>query len=375
MPAEWEPHEATILTWPHSRPGEHGVHPHWPGLFDQVPAIWARMVKELEVGEDVHVLINDDETEKNAKSEMKKANVQGNRVHLHRIPNNFSWARDHGPIVVVKQPSPGAAAPPSPAAPRLGSGQAPGEGRLFLDWGYNAWGGQWEYELDDQVPTLIARKLGQQSLTVPMILEGGSIDVNGLGTLLTTEDCLLNPNRNPGMTKEQIEQSLKDHLGVTNVLWLGKGIMGDDTSGHVDDLARFVGPRTVVTIINENSADPDYAPLQENLRRLQSMKDQDGHALEIITTAQPKPVLVHGKKPSSMSGVPDEGFRIPASYANFYVANECVLLPVWNDPNDAAAIETLQKCFPHRRIVPIDSRVLTWGWGSFHCVTQQIPAS
>ncbi|MSR86618.1 agmatine deiminase family protein [Candidatus Peribacteria bacterium] len=344
MPAEWEPHAGTILTWPHNER-------HFPGLFDQVPAIWARMIKELEVGEDVHVIIHDEEAEKSAKAEMKKLKVQGDRVHLHRIPNNFAWARDHGPIVVKN---------------RAGE-------RLFLDWGYNAWGGQWEFALDDAVPTLLAKDLGQPSVTLPMILEGGSIDVNGQGTLLTTENCLLNPNRNPGLTKAQIEQQLKDNLGVTNVLWLGEGIMGDDTSGHVDDLTRFVDPCTVVTIIHENPDDPDYEPLQENLRRLQTMKDQDGQALEIITITQPKPVLVHEHKPSSMAVVPDEGFRIPASYANFYIGNECVLLPVWDDPQDAAAIKTLQKCFPNRRIVPIDSRVLTWGWGSFHCATQQIP--
>ena len=344
MPAEWEPHEATILTWPHDKR-------HWPGLFDQVPAIWARMVKELEVGEDVHVLIHDDETEAVATREMKKINVQGDRVHLHRIPNNFSWVRDHGPIVVKNMKG----------------------DRLFLDWSYNAWGGQWEYELDDAVPTLLARQLGQPLLEVQMVLEGGSIDVNGCGSLLTTENCLLNPNRNPGFTKERIEQYLKDHLGVRNILWLGEGIAGDDTSGHVDDLTRFVGPRTVVTIVNHDPNDPDFAPLQENLRRLQTMTDQDGQSLEIITIAQPKSVLIHGHAPSKAAHQTGKGFRIPASYANFYIANECVLIPVWNDPNDNAAVETLKECFPTRRIVPIDSRVLTWGWGSFHCVTQQIP--
>ena len=343
MPAEWEPHKATILTWPHDDR-------HWPGLFDRIPAIWARMVKELEVGEDVHLIIHDDATEASAKAEMKKANVQGDRVHLHRIPNNFAWARDNGPIVVKN---------------------AAGE-RLFLDWKHNAWGGQWEYELDDAMPTALARELGERSLDVPMVLEGGSIDVNGQGTLLTTENCLLNPNRNPGLTKDQIERHLKDHLGVRHILWLGEGIAGDDTSGHVDDLARFVAPSTVVTIINEDPQDPDFAPLQENLRRLRTMKDQGGHPLTVIPIVQPKPVLVH-QTPSKAVHEAGKGFRIPASYANFYVANECVLLPVWDDPNDGAAVDTLQRCFPNRRIVPIDSRVLTWGFGSFHCVTQQVP--
>ncbi len=372
MPAEWEPHEGTILTWPHIPAGAKD-HPHWPGLYAQIPAIWARMVKELEVGEDVHIVIHDEETEKLARAEMKKAKVHGDRVHLHRIPNEFAWARDHGPIVVKRFSS---TTPLPPSALSEGRGHplpGGGEGRVFLDWGYNAWGGQWDFELDDKVPTLLAAELKVPSRTLPMILEGGSIDVNGLGTLLTTEDCLLNPNRNPGLTKEQIEQQIKDNLGIKKILWLGEGIMGDDTSGHVDDLTRFVGPRTVVTIVNDDPKDPDYAPLQENLKRLKTMTDQDGQSLEIITITQPKPVLVN-QTPTKIAHESGKGFRIPASYANFYIANECVLLPVWDDPADAAAIETLKKCFPERRIVPIDSRVLTWGWGSFHCVTQQVPS-
>lgn len=344
MPAEWEPHAATILAWPHD-------HRHWPELFERIPAIWARMIKELELGEDVHVLIHDDETELVAKREMKAAKVQGDRVHLHRIPNDFSWVRDNGPIIVKN---------------------AVGE-LLFLDWKHNAWGGQWEHALDDQIPTRLARELDVRSLNVPMVLEGGSIDVNGRGTLLTTENCLLNPNRNPDFTKERIERHLQDYLGVSHILWLGEGIQGDDTSGHVDDLARFVGPRTVITILNENPDDPDYAPLQENFRRLRTMKDQDGQPLEILTIPQPKPVLVHGHAPSKAAHTPGTGFRIPASYANFYIANECVLLPVWDDPNDRKAVEILERSFAGRRIVPIDSRLLTWGFGSFHCVTQQMP--
>ena len=350
MPADWERHEATMLTWPHIPAGER-QHPHWPGLFGQIPAIWARMVKELEIGEDVHILIHDDATETSARAEMKSAGVRGERVHLHRIPNDFAWARDHGPIVVKN---------------------AAGE-RLLLDWKYNAWGNQWDWERDDRIPSLLAADLGQRSIKIPMVLEGGSIDVNGQGTLLTTEGCLLNPNRNPDLTKEQIEQRLKDYLGLTKILWLGDGIAGDDTSGHVDDLARFVGPRTIVTIINEDPQDPDYSPLQENLRRLRAMTDQDGQSLEILTITQPKPVLID-RAPTKGGHTPGKGFRIPASYANFYIANECVLLPVWDDPRDAEAVAVLQQCFPGRRIVPIDSRVLTWGWGSFHCVTQQIPA-
>lgn len=331
MPAEWEPHQGTLLTWPHDER-------HWPGLFEHIPAIWARIVKELEVGEEVHIVTNNEATEESAKMEMKKAGVKGDRVHLHRIPSNFPWARDHGPIVVKNK----------------------NNECLFLDWKFNAHGNDWEYDLDDAIPTKLAAEMQMKSQKVPMVLEGGSIDVNGLGTLLTTEDCLLNPNRNPEMTKAQIEEKLKEELGLTNVLWLGKGIAGDDTSGHIDDLTRFVGPKTVITIVSDDPKDPDYKPLQENLERLKLMKDQDGNSLEVLTLTQPKPVFVQEE-------------RIPASYANFYIANECVLLPVWDDPHDADAIATLKKCFPTRRIVPIDSRKLTWGLGSFHCVTQQLP--
>ena len=352
MPAEWELHQGTILTWPHIPKGEKD-HPHWPGHYQTIPALWARMVKELEAGEDVHVVIHDDETEAIAKAEMKKAKVQGDRVHLHRIPNNFTWVRDNGPIVVKN---------------------AKGD-RLFLDWKHNAWGGQWEYELDDKVSTLLAKELGQPSLDVPMILEGGSIDVNGLGTLMTTENCLLNPNRNPGLWKEQIENTLRDYLGVKKILWLGQGIQGDDTSGHVDDLARFVGPSTVVTIVNDDPDDPDYHPLQDNLRRLRSMTDQDDNPLTVRTISQPRPVLVHDQPPSKATYDPSTGFRIPASYANFYIANEVVLLPVFRDFNDVEAIRVLEESFPKRKIVQIDSKDLTWGFGSFHCITQQIPAA
>lgn len=344
MPAEWEPHQGTLLTWPHDER-------HWPGLFERVPAIWARMVKELEMGEEVHIIIHDATAEASAKEEMKCAGVRGTNVHLHCIPNNFAWARDHGPIVVKN---------------------ARGE-RIFLDWIFNGWGNQWAHDLDDQVPKILAKKFGVPHERIEMILEGGSIDVNGRGTLLTTENCLLNPNRNPEFTKEKIEQFLKENLGVTNVVWLGKGIAGDDTSGHIDDLTRFVGPSTVVTIVSEDPNDPDFAPLQENLKRLETMKDQDGNLLKILTIPQPKPVLIYGHAPSKAKYTRGEGFRIPASYANFYIANECVLLPIFDDPNDRKAIEALQKCFPARRIVPIDSRVLTWGFGSFHCMTQQIP--
>lgn len=337
MPAEWEHHEATWLTWPHD--GR-----HWPGHFEHIPAVWARMVKEFEDGEDVHIFIHDNATKRSAEEAMKSAGVKGERVYLHHAPNNFSWARDHGPIFL-----------------KNGKGE-----RMITDWRYNAWGEQWEYDKDDVLPQEASRITGVPFVEIPMVLEGGSIDVNGKGTLLTTESCLLNPNRNPELSKEDIENNLKKYLGVSRILWLKEGIAGDDTAGHVDDLTRFVGPSTVVTVVSEDKNDIDYKPLKANLERLHKMEDQDGTPLTIITISQPAPVFV-----SDENGNP---FRIPASYANFYIGNTVILLPVWNDPNDAQAIAVLEKYFPDRRVCPIDSRVLTWGLGSFHCVTQQMPS-
>ncbi len=333
MPAEWEPHEATWLTWPHDDD-------HWPGIFEGIPQIWAQMVKALETGEDVHLAIHDDATEENAQLEMKKAGVQGDRVFLHRIPNNFSWARDHGPILVKND--------------------ATGE-RILTEWQYNAWGGKWDHHLDDEVPSFVAKETGLHLIKVPMVLEGGSISVNGTGSLLTTEACLLHPNRNPTMNKETIEQHLKDNLGVSNILWLNDGIEGDDTNGHVDDLTQFVSPNSVVTIVEENEADANYTILQENLARLRTMKNETGELLKIHELPMPAEIR-------------REDMRLPATYANFYVANEVVLMPGFNDPNDDKAAAVLQLCFPSRKIVQIDTRELVFGLGAFHCITQQMPA-
>lgn len=333
MPAEWEPHEATWLTWPHDES-------HWPGLYEKIPAIWATMVKELESDEDVHIAIHDDETEEIATLALKQAKIQGDRVKFHRIPNNFSWARDHGPIFVKNDQT---------------------KERMILDFRFNGWGNKWKHDLDDDVPKFVSKITNVLIMDVPMVFEGGSISVNGKGTLLTTESCLLHKNRNPEMTREQIEKNLKEYLGLTNVLWLGDGIEGDDTDGHVDDLTQFVNETTVVTIVEENPKDNNYIALQENLKRLQMMKDQDGTPLTIKQLPMPAPVVY-------------EDTRLPATYANFYVGNSVVLMPVFDDPNDAKAISILQECFPTRRIVPIFSRELVWGFGAFHCVTQQMPA-
>jgi agmatine deiminase len=270
--------------------------------------------------------------------------VDVGNVFFHDNPTNDAWCRDHGPIFVHRQ-------------------SAGKTEEAILDWGYNAWGGKYPpYDLDDVIPTRIGRELGIPVYYPGMVLEGGSIDVNGRGTLLTTEACLLNPNRNPQLDREAIEASLRRHLGVRNILWLGDGIAGDDTDGHIDDLTRFVDPTTVVTVVEEDPADQNYEPLQKNLERLRTMRDQDGTPLRVVTLPMPRPIH-------------QEGQRLPASYANFYIANGLVLLPTYDPERDAEAQATLQGLFPGRDVVGIDCTDLVWGLGAFHCVTQQWPAT
>jgi agmatine deiminase len=265
-------------------------------------------------------------------------------VQFHHHPTNDAWCRDHGPIFVQRETASGR------------------REEVIVDWGFNAWGGKYPpFDSDDVVPTRIARRFGIKVVSPGIVMEGGSIDVNGRGTLLTTESCLLNPNRNPGLTREQIEGYLRDCLGVTRILWLGDGIEGDDTDGHVDDLTRFVDESSVVTVVEEDPRDPNYAPLRENLERLRRMSDQDGRPLRVLTLPMP-PAMYQDDQ------------RLPASYANFYIANGVVLVPAYHQPTDATAREILARCFPGRDVRMVDSRDLVWGLGSFHCVTQQWPA-
>jgi agmatine deiminase len=332
MPAEWEPHTATWLSWPRRE----GI--SFPGAFDRVlPTLW-RMVDALLASELVCINVCNGAHEAEAREVLEGLPLD--RLTFHRIPTNEPWCRDHGPIFLTRDEEPQLA---------------------IVDWDYNAWGGKYPpCDLDEVVPTRIGEILGAPVFYPRMILEGGSIDVNGAGALLTSESCLLNPNRNPALGRAEIEQRLRDYLGVTEILWLGDGIEGDDTDGHVDDLARFVRARTVVTVVEENRDDANFEPLQENLTRLRAMK-WNGAPLEVITLPMPAKIV-------------REDLRLPASYANFYIANECVLLPTFNDANDAAATLTLQEVFPKRHIVPIDCTELIWGLGAFHCLTQQQPA-
>lgn len=332
MPAEWELHTATWLSWPRRE----GI--SFPGAFDRVLPTLRRMVAELLASEPVCINVCNGTHQAEAREVL--AGLPLDRLTFHHIPTNEPWCRDHGPIFLTRDED-----------PRL----------AIVDWDYNAWGGKYPpCDLDEVVPTRVAEVLGTPVFYPRMILEGGSIDVNGAGALLTSESCLLNPNRNPALGRAEIEQRLRDYLGVTEILWLGDGIEGDDTDGHVDDLARFVGERTVVTVVEGNRADTNFEPLQENLARLRAMK-VGGLPLEVVTLPMPAKIV-------------REEQRLPASYANFYIANESVLLPTFADPNDSVAETILRRVFPTRKVVPIDCTELIWGLGAFHCLTQQQPA-
>jgi agmatine deiminase len=334
FPAEWELHRATWLAWPHKEAS-------WPGRLEHIPPLFAAMVSALATGERVEILVRDDADAASIGALLDRAGVAAEAVGLHHIPTDDAWIRDHGPIFVVRD------APPALAA---------------VDWGYNAWGGKYPpWDQDAEVARRVASLIGVPRIEGGMVLEGGSIDTDGEGTLLTTESCLLHPNRNPGLSRGEIEERLRAGLGVERILWLGDGIVGDDTDGHVDDLTRFVAPGVVVTAVEDDPADANYAALADNARRLEGMVDARGRRLTVLSLPMPAPVLW-------------EGHRLPASYANFYVANAVVLLPVFGDPNDARAVDVLARAFPGRRVVPIPARDLVWGLGACHCLTQQEPA-
>lgn len=337
-PAEWEPHEGTWLSWPHKRES-------WPGLFERIPAAYAQIVRALAGRERVHVSVGDDELEGAARRTLREAGVDPDRdVVFHRIPTNDAWARDHAGIVLVRD--------------RAGVRE-----RAILDFGFDAWGGKYPpFDLDDAVPRQMAVALGLPRFEPGFVLEGGSIEGDGAGTILTTEQCLLNPNRGAGRTRAGMEAALVRWLGARRVLWLGDGIAGDDTDGHVDDLTRFVAPGTLVTAIEEDASDENYGPLADNLRRLRTMRDADGRALLIATLPMPPPVVIDGQ-------------RCPASYANFYLANGVALVPTFRAASDARALAVLRELLPGRDVVGIDCRDLVYGLGTVHCLTQQVPAA
>lgn len=335
MAAEFEPHIATWLTWPQNPQT-------WPGNMEPIPGIWVQMISALHHAETVHINVNDEQTRVRAMTLLLKAGVDTTKIIFHPWPTNDCWMRDCGPCFV-----------------EILSGTQKKCG--ILDWEFNMWGAKYPpWNLDNQIPARVAKYLGMEFQTPGIVLEGGSIDVNGRGTLLTTESCLLNKNRNPHLTKNEIENYLKKYLGVSHIIWLGDGIVGDDTDGHVDDLSRFVDPTTVVTVVEDDPQDRNYRPLLDNLTRLKNSHDQNGRQLRIVKLPMPRPIFYEGR-------------QLPASYANFYIANKVVLVPVFDDPQDRMALATLKPLFPSRKIIGIAARDLVWGLGAFHCVTREQP--
>jgi len=332
-PAEWEPHAATWLAWPHKESS-------WPGKLERIPPVFVEMVRALVPGERVEVLVRSADEAREVGGLLAAAGIDRAGFGLHEIATDDAWIRDHGPVFVTRG-----------EAPRLAA----------IDWGYNAWGGKYApWDQDAAVARRVADLVGVRRFEPGIVLEAGSIEGDGRGTLLTTESCLLNPNRNAGLSRQEIEAKLRENLAVDTILWLGDGIAGDDTDGHVDDLTRFVAPGVVVTVVEDDPSDENFAALRDNLVRLEKMRDARGKTLEVIPLPMPRPLLEGDQ-------------RLPASYANFYVGNEVVLVPTFADPADEKALAVLARCFPGRRIAGIEARDLVWGLGAFHCLTQQQP--
>jgi agmatine deiminase len=352
MPAEWEPHASTWLAWPHYR-GD------WPGKFEPIPWVYAEIIRHLGRHERVNLIVNSTTSEKHARKVLNKANAPSKNVRFHRWPTNRVWTRDSGCTFVTNAECAG-----GPAITRAD----PTATLSAIKWRFNAWAKYSNYQLDEKIGSHMAKAAHAGEVRpihgkLRVVLEGGSIDVNGRGTLLTTEECLLSrvQQRNPKMSRADYEKLFADYLGIRNVIWLGSGIAGDDTHGHVDDITRFVSPDTVVTAVEPDPNDANYEPLRENIRRLRAAADQDGKPLSIIELPIPSPVVFEKR-------------RLPASYANFYIANGVVLVPVFNDPNDRFALDILADLFPDREVVGIYSGDLIWGFGAMHCMTQQQPA-
>ncbi len=335
FPAEWEPQSATWLSWAHKEAS-------WPGKFEPIPYIYTNIVRTITRYQHVHINVIHEDMKAEVNERLLKADVPSDRFTLHIIPTNDAWCRDHGPAFVV---NPNAAEP-----------------LAIVDWNYNAWGGKYPpYDLDDLVPTRIAEERDIPVFYPNIFMEGGAIDVNGDGCLLTTKACLLNPNRNPQLTQEEIETYLREYYGQEKILWLEDGIVGDDTDGHIDDLARFVNPTTIVIVVEEDPTDENYPILRENLKLLRTLKDRHNQPFRIVELPMPAPVIYDGQ-------------RLPASYANFLIGNGFVLVPTFQDRNDLKALTILQELFPDRDVIGIDCIDLVWGLGTLHCISQQEPA-
>jgi agmatine deiminase len=349
MPAEWEPHAATWIAWPHNRDD-------WPGKFTPIPWAYTEIVRCLSRAENVHIVVRGRQMRRRIADQLDAVGVDLAAVRFFKAATDRAWLRDTGPTFLV------------PRAPAPGSDLQPG----VIDWKFNGWSKYENHRRDQRLAGKVARWLGlrrwvpraeQGGRIARVVMEGGAIDVNGRGTLLTTEECLLGDvqARNPGLDRAGLERVFSQYLAARHVIWLGRGIDGDDTNGHVDDLARFVGPSSVVTVVEPSTEDPNHQPLQENLRRLKAARDQDGAPLHVTELPMPRPVIFRGQ-------------RLPASYANFYIANKLVLVPTFNDPEDRVALDTLATLFPDRAVVGIHSVDLVLGLGTLHCLSQQQPA-
>ena len=333
FPAEWALHTATWLSWPHKEES-------WPGKIGLIYPKYCEFIKVLTEGELVRINISGEKRKAFATQQLELAGVDLNRVEFFEFPTNDAWCRDHGPAFLINPET---------------------KQKAIVDWDYNAWGGKYPpFDLDDVIPTKIGNHFNLQVYHPGIIMEGGSVDFNGKGTILTTKACLLNKNRNPNLTQQQIESYLQNYYGADQILWLGDGIVGDDTDGHIDDLTRFVNDDTVVTVIEENKNDENYQLLQDNLQALKTMRLLNGKQLNIVELPMPADVIY-------------EDQRLPASYANFYIANAAVVVPTYRCANDDKAMSILQDCFPQKKIVGIDSTDIIWGLGSFHCLSQQEP--
>ena len=333
FPAEFANHSATWLSWPHKEES-------WPGKIQTIYPIYAQFVKLVAEGEKVCINVADEKMKQSAIGHLQKVNADLHNIQFFFHPTNDAWCRDHGPAFLVNPKE---------------------KNKMVVKWNYNAWGGKYPpFDLDNEIPISIANHCKLPLAKPGIVMEGGSVDFNGRGTVLTTTSCLLNKNRNPHLSKNQIEKYLVDFYGVENVLWLGDGIVGDDTDGHIDDITRFVDEETVVTVLEESKGDENYKPLKENLEALEKMRLENGKPLRIVTLPMPSAVIY-------------EGQRLPASYANFYISNKYVVVPTFRDKNDENALGILQKCFATRKVVGLDSTDIIWGLGSFHCLSQQEP--
>ncbi len=335
FPAEFAPHLATWLSWPHKEAS-------WPGKIDSIYPYYAQFVKELTKGELVRINVVDEKMKIFATGHLEKAGVNLDKVEFFLHPTNDAWCRDHGPAFLV-----------NPQA---------GHKKVIVDWGYNAWGNKYPpYDLDDVIPSLIGNHFNIPVFHPGIVMEGGSVEFNGKGTILSSTACLLNPNRNPHLNQQEIEQYLYDYYGTEQVLWVEDGIIGDDTDGHIDDTVRFVNDDTVLTVIEDSKDDENYHLLKSNLQALTKMRLLNGRQLNIVELPMPQPVVW-------------EDQRLPASYANFYIANRSVIVPTFRCDRDEKALGIIQDCFPEREVVGIDSTEIIWGLGSFHCLSQQEPA-